>query len=164
MKEKPICFWRETVLPTGKLSQWFNQPFVENGITFPTAEHYMMYHKALLFNDKHIAYMLTSNPARHPREIKALGRKVKNFNNNVWEKHRLSIVTEGNWLKFSQNPDLKDYLLSTGDAELIEASPYDAIWGIGIDERDFKAGKPYTGLNLLGIALMDVRKRLRESE
>lgn len=161
MKNNVLCFWRETDLPTGVLSQWYHKPFQdESGETFSTAEHYMMWRKAKLFNDHHIAKMILE--AKHPRDVKALGRKVKNFNNEIWEKERLKIVIDGNLLKFSQHDDLKRYLLNTEDKELIEASPYDAIWGIGINKYDYFAGKPYHGLNLLGKALMSVRKQLKE--
>lgn len=153
-----LCFWRETNLPIGYLSQWYQSDIVENNITFPTAEHYMMYQKAILFKDYRIAKEILK--AKHPRDVKSLGRKIKNFDSKVWDENKFQIVKNGNYLKFSQNEKLKKYLLSTNNKVLIEASPYDNIWGIGIDEKDYFSGKDFFGLNLLGKALMEVRQLL----
>ncbi|KAM3422687.1 hypothetical protein BST61_g174 [Cercospora zeina] len=92
-------------------------------------EQYMMYHKAMLFNDPSIAsqIMQTTSPKLH----KGLGAKVKNFDEKVWNEHKEGIVENGNWLKFTQDKEPKKRLLSTGDKELVEASPFDRIWGIG---------------------------------
>ena len=95
--------------------------------------------------------------------IKALGRKVEGFEQSVWDKYKYSIVLNGNYAKFIQNQDQLDFLLSTGDKVLVEASPYDTIWGIGMQETDPQVHNPFLwkGENLLGFALMEVRNELR---
>lgn len=144
------------------LSQWFNCKFVVDGQEYHTAEQYMMMQKARLFGDDEIFNAIFF--ANSPREYKALGRKIKNFDDKVWNEHKYDIVVSGNKAKFSQNIDLKNFLLSTGDAILVEASPYDKIWGIGLDKETAKAGiiDDWKGQNLLGCALMDVRDFLKE--
>lgn len=100
----------------------------------------------------------------NPSKIKALGQKVRNFDEIVWSKAKYAIVLNGNYQKFSQNPHLKKFLLQTNDKILVEASPYDAIWGIKMDESDAGAHNPlkWRGQNLLGFALMEVRDALRK--
>ena len=100
---------------------------------------------------------------KDPRKIKALGRKVKNFKESIWDKVKYSVVLNGNYMKFSQNPVLKQFLLSTGDCILVEASPYDGIWGIQMSESEenVKNPKEWRGKNLLGFALMEVRDELK---
>lgn len=161
-----IYFWGHT--PSAKgitqtcLSQWYGVKFEVAGVEYHTAEQYMMAQKALLFDDKEVydQIMLADNP----REYKALGRKIRNFDGKVWDSRKYSIVVEGNKAKFSQNADLREYLLSTGDAILAEASPYDKIWGIGLYAAQAAKGtvQQWKGLNLLGCALMEVRDWLRE--
>ena len=127
-----------------------------------TAEHYMMAEKARLFDNSATDAIVA---AAHPGEAKKLGRKIRNFDQAIWEKHRFDIVVRGNLAKFSQHEPLKQYLLGTGDRVLVEASPHDRIWGIGIAESDPAAQNPYDwkGLNLLGFALMAVREQLQQS-
>ena len=161
-----IYFWGHTQY-AGKvektcLSQWFDCGFEVSGVHYHTAEQYMMAQKALLFNDREIydQIMLADNP----RDYKALGRKIGNFDGKAWDSRKYDIVVEGNKAKFSQNTDLKEFLLSTGDAILVEASPYDKIWGIGLNAAQAAKGtvQQWKGLNLLGCALMEVRDWLRE--
>ena len=99
-----------------------------------------------------------------PKEMKALGKKVKNFDQVIWDKVKYSIVLNGNYYKFSQNPEMRDFLISTGDKILVEASPLDRIWGIGLSAQDHNANKPeaWKGENLLGFALMEVRDELKK--
>lgn len=126
---------------------------------------YMMYHKAILFKDPTVA--LTILKAHHPREVKNLGRKVKNFNQDTWVKHREDIVTKGTLLKFTKpvnDEGLKEKLLATGDQDIVEASPYDRIWGIGFTEKHADDVRDDWGLNLLGKAIMVVRTQLREED
>lgn len=161
---KFLFFWGHTVkdeITKSCFSQWFTGKFEENGIFYKTAEHYMMAGKARLFNDAEILEKILQ--ASTPNQVKALGRKVKNFDPNVWNEHKYEIVKQGNLLKFSQNNKYKDFLLSTGDKILVEASPYDTIWGIGMLETDPRAENPllWNGENLLGFALMEVRDELR---
>ena len=144
-------------------SQWWIQSFHTNEQTYSCMEQFMMAAKAMLFNDAKTYKEIMSST--DPKEIKALGRKVKNFDPNVWNKHKYTIVYCGNVLKFTQNPDLKQILLSTGNSIMAEASPYDAIWGIKLGQSDTRAYNPNTwnGQNLLGFALMQVRDYIREN-
>lgn len=141
-------------------SQWFVAPFQIGGITYPTAEHYMMAGKARLFDDQTVFKEILT--ASDPDMVKRLGRKVKNYDEPTWVEHRFQIVVDGNYAKFSQNPKLKQYLLSTADKIIVEASPLDRIWGTGLaqDHPDSNNPQLWQGLNLLGFALMEVRSRL----
>lgn len=143
------------------LSQWYDASFVVDGQRFLTAEHYMMYQKAKLFGDETAsAAVLVANS---PHDAKVIGRTVKEFDAKVWDAHSMDIVIAGNVAKFSQNPELGAFLISTKDAILVEASPVDRIWGIGLAEDNFDAQDPnqWRGRNLLGFALMAVRTRLQ---
>ena len=143
------------------LSQWWPAPFSVDGIAYPTAEHFMMAEKARLFGDADVEGRVLA--AGTPKAAKALGREVQPFDSAKWDGARFDAVVRGNIAKFSQNPHLQRFLESTGDAVLVEASPVDAIWGIGLAEDDPRARRPvqWRGLNLLGFALMEVRARLR---
>ncbi|KAF2206499.1 hypothetical protein CERZMDRAFT_6310, partial [Cercospora zeae-maydis SCOH1-5] len=158
----PLFFWKPTQ-EHGYLGQWHMSAFTDTSNesqTFCCAEQYMMYHKAVLFNDSSIAaqIMRTTSPKQH----KALGAKVKKFDEKVWNEHKEEIVEKGNWLKFTQSEELKNRLLSTGERELLEASPYDRIWGIGFHAGTaLKVNRDLWGQNLLGKALMRVRDRLK---
>jgi ribA/ribD-fused uncharacterized protein len=123
----------------------------------------MMAEKARTFNDMD-AYQKIMN-AETPKEMKALGRQVRNFDAFVWNKRAKQVVVQGNIHKFSQNDDLLKFLLSTGDKVLVEASPYDKIWGIGMSERDYGVDNPHNwkGMNWLGFALMEARDELRKT-
>ncbi len=117
--------------------------------------------KAELFGDQEIRKQILA--CSNPKEIKALGRKVQGFDQEVWDRFKYAIVLNGNWCKFSQNRDLREFLLSTGDSILAEASPYDSIWGIRLSADSPEAQDPmkWRGQNLLGFALMEVRDELR---
>ena len=123
----------------------------------------MMAEKARLFNNDDIRQRIIA--ARHPDEAKKLGRQVRGFDPQVWDEQKYELVKTGNHQKFSQNPPLKNYLLTTGDRVLVEASPVDAIWGIGLaaDHADAQAPARWQGENLLGFALMEVRDQLRSA-
>ncbi|GBU09290.1 swarming motility protein [Gammaproteobacteria bacterium] len=146
---------------SGCFSQWHKSDFSDNGLIFNCAEQYMMYSKALLFSDKSSASDILL--AQHPRTQKMIGRKIKNFDEQIWLFFRGSIVFSANYAKFSQSDDLKSMLLNTGSSIIAEASPSDKIWGIGLAESDQLALNPknWKGMNLLGIALMQVRASLR---
>jgi ribA/ribD-fused uncharacterized protein len=128
----PVYFWHPQPVDTGYLSQWYACAFTAPPLyppptestphlTFMTAEQFMMYHKALLFEDTKVAQKIMAEP--NPRKQKALGRKVKNFDDKKWEEEREKIVEEGNWYKFTcAKEGLKEKLLSTGDRELVEVS------------------------------------------
>ncbi|GEN68710.1 NADAR family protein [Chryseobacterium rhizosphaerae] len=161
---KFLFFWGHTVkdeITKSCFSQWFTGKFEENGIVYNTAEHYMMAGKARLFNDPETLEKILQ--ASTPNQVKSLGRKVKNFDPKLWDEYKYEIVKQGNLLKFSQNQKYKDFLLSTNNKILVEASPYDTIWGIGMLETDSRAENPllWNGENLLGFALMEVRDELR---
>ncbi|WP_306750452.1 NADAR family protein [Saccharothrix yanglingensis] len=164
--EEYLFFWGHRTrpgAPVGKqcLSQWFEAPFTEDGRTYPTAEHHMMVGKALLFGDGDTAGRVLR--ARTPGEAKALGRQVRGFDEDTWVAHRVDLVVRANLGKFGAHDDLRAFLLGTGDRVLVEASPVDRVWGIGLAEDDERAADPaaWRGLNLLGQALMTVRERLR---
>lgn len=160
-----LFFWGHSGRPgaaLGKecLSQWYPASFNVDGQTYPTAEHYMMAQKAELFADAHSAMQIRA--CRHPAEAKEIGRHVRGFDDEGWEEHRFDIVATGSYAKFSQNPTLRAFLLSTGSRVLVEASPNDTIWGIGLAEKERAALDPqrWRGLNLLGFALMHARARM----
>lgn len=138
-------------------SQWYEAPFVVDGVAYSTAEHYMMAEKARLFGDEETRALVLSS--KTPKDAKALGRKVIGFDEKVWLSNRFSIVTRANQEKFKQNPELAEFLLNTGAKILVEASPVDAIWGIGLAQDDARArdANLWPGLNLLGFSLMRVR-------
>lgn len=142
------------------LSQWWPAAFTVEGVEYATAEHFMMAEKARLFGDAEIARRIVE--ADGPQEAKALGREVRGFDGDTWKEHRSDVVVRGNLAKFSQNPLLAAFLTGTGETVLVEASPRDAIWGIGLGAENPRAGRPeeWRGLNLLGFALMEVRERL----
>lgn len=129
--------------------------------TYCCMEQFMMAAKAELFGDGEIRAQILES--RDPKQIKALGRKVRNFDQTLWDRAKYSIVLNGNWCKFSQNRALRDFLLSTGDSVLAEASPFDGIWGIRFPAASSEARDPlkWRGENLLGFALMEVRDELR---
>ena len=145
----------------GPLSQWAHSPF-QIELHYSTAEQYMMAMKAIHFGDV-VAYNRINNSSS-PREQKAIGRTVKNFNVEEWNKVSRSHVFRGNVAKFQQNPRLRDYILSTGERELVEASPTDVIWGIGLAEHDplIYDRTNWRGTNWLGEVLMQVRTFLRK--
>lgn len=159
-----LYFWGHTPGQQGVgkwvLSQWWPSPFTVDGRTFATAEHYMMWGKARLFDDDRTAADVLA--AGDPKRAKDLGRQVRGFDQSTWEAHRADIVTTGNVHKFGQHPDLREFLLGTGDHVLVEASPLDRVWGIGLREDDPRARDPaqWRGLNLLGFALCAVRDAL----
>lgn len=145
-------FWK------GPLSQWTNSEFIDDeGITYNTAEQYMMYQKAKLFGDVEIMREILNTTS--PREQQKLGRLVNNFDQNIWNENAISIVTKGNIYKFSQNKHLRDLLIETKDKFLVEASPIDKVWGIGLAEDNplIVDESNWQGTNWLGICLMNTR-------
>jgi ribA/ribD-fused uncharacterized protein len=158
-------FWAPTVAADGRLtdaclSQWWSSEFVVDGVTYTSAEQWMMAGKARLFDDREAldAILATHDPAR----VKKLGKTVRRFDEATWKARCLDLVTDGNVAKFSADPALRAHLLGTGDAVLAEASPVDTIWGIGLaaDHPDARDPRRWRGSNLLGFALMRARARL----
>jgi ribA/ribD-fused uncharacterized protein len=145
------------------LSQWYDAPFKEQGISYKSAEHYMMAAKAKLFADTAALREILDSP--NPGDVKAIGRRIKGYDDDQWNQYRYSIVVAGNYAKFEQHAALKEYLLLTGDRILVEASPTDKIWGIGLSKNDPEAANPnmWKGANLLGFALMEARELIRFS-
>lgn len=163
---KYLFFWGHQPSKDGHVakscfSQWWQSPFLDNGITYQTAEHWMMAAKARLFNDTEIMEQIIA--AESPGEVKKLGRMIGGFDPGVWDENKYQIVVEGNYKKFSQHDDLKSFLINTGDRILVEASPVDSIWGIGMEEKHSGVENPlnWKGENLLGYALMEVRDKLQ---
>lgn len=157
-----VFFWNpepelDGSIGPGCLSQWWPAPFVVDGVRYATAEHFMMAGKARVFGDVEAEASVLADD--DPAHAKAVGRAVRGYDTAVWAEHRVDVVTRGNVAKFSQHPDLATYLASTGDAVLVEASPEDRIWGIGLAADHPDASRPgrWPGRNLLGFALADVR-------
>lgn len=152
----------------GPLSQWapFSFSVYNSSLhrieTFKTAEHYMMAQKAKVFNDMTARERILKAPT--PKEAKALGRSIRGFNEVQWSLYKVDIVIRGNVFKAMQNERFCQALLLTKDKLLIEASPYDTIWGVGIDENDRRINYPkqWPGKNLLGYSLMEVRSIVKE--
>ena len=163
---KYTFFWGHTKSKDNSItkscfSQWYEAEFTVNGLLFKNAEQYMMNEKAKLFDDTIVFNQIMA--ADSPKEVKELGRKIANFDSQIWNQNKFNIVVDGNYAKFSQNPELADFLLKTDDSVIVEASPYDKIWGIGLAENDKDIKNPllWKGLNLLGYALMIVREKLK---
>lgn len=161
LQAKYIFFWghqsKNNQIDKACFSQWFPASFTINDVTYPTAEHYMMAEKARLFNDIETLSKILN--AKTPAQAKALGREVKSYDDQLWIENRFDIVVTANLAKFEQNTDLKTFLISTSNRILVEASPVDKIWGIGLAQDHPDAHQPmlWQGLNLLGFALMKVR-------
>lgn len=162
---KYLYFWGHTpkqthIVDKSCFSQWFSAQFELDGIKYLTAEHYMMAQKAKLFHDDEIFDQILK--VKHPNEAKQLGRKVQNYDEQVWKEKRFNIVLQANLAKFSQHSELRDFLIATHDRILVEASPVDSIWGVGMaqDHVDIQNPEKWKGLNLLGFALMQVRAQL----
>ncbi|WP_136667263.1 NADAR family protein [Flavobacterium sp. H122] len=166
-KNKFLFFWGHQKSKDGSItktcfSQWWESSFTVDGVTYKTAEHWMMAKKAELFGDKEILEKILI--CNSPAEVKKLGREVRNYMDKLWLSNRYQIVKEGNFHKFNQNDELKEFLLNTNERVLVEASPVDSIWGIGLtaDHEDSEFPEKWKGLNLLGFALMEVRDQLRD--
>lgn len=161
-----LYFWGHTapanVVTKACFSQWYLADFRIKRVSYRSTEHFMMEQKAMLFGDHEIAR--AARTAATCADAKALGRQVRDFDDEVWARERMRIVVQGNLAKFSQNRRLSEFLLSTGDQVLVEASPVDTVWGIGLSESAAREVGPngWKGLNLLGYALMQVREQLRD--
>lgn len=144
------------------LSNFFYCPIVYMDTTFLSSEQLFMYIKAMSFGDEIAAGRIINYPS--PSKCKSIGRKVKNFDADIWDMVSYGAMYQACFAKFSQNEKLGQYLLSTGDKILVEASPRDSIWGIGMDINYAESTPPEVwmkhGENRLGKVLMDVRKVL----
>lgn len=161
-----VFFWKDEddkpYVSEKCLSQWYYAPFMVNNQWYSCAEQYMMAEKACLFGDYDIYQQILNQSDQ--MAIKKLGRMVHNFKEDIWQQHRSEIIKRANMAKFSQNKSLMDFLLSTGDRILVKASPYDVIYGVGIEEHNPNILDPHKwrGLNLLGFTLMEIRDMLGE--
>ena len=160
-----LFFWghqpsKDGVINQSCLSQWYLCDFKNDGIIYSSTEQYMMAEKARLFLDNENLELILSN--NNPKVIKELGKSVSNFNEDIWNKNKYSVVLYGNYLKFSQNTELGNYLKNTEGLVIVEASPLDNIWGIGMKKDEIGIENPinWKGKNLLGFALMEVRDML----
>ena len=161
-----ILFWahvnkKQTRQGEYMLSQWYQSPFSVNEVVYKSAGQWMMARKALLFGDRE-AYKKILDADR-PDQVRSIGVAITGFDEAKWTEWKYEIVKEGNFHKFNQNKKLRAYLLSTGDAVLAEANPFDKVWGIGLSADSKQVSDPYAweGLNLLGFALMEIREYLR---
>lgn len=149
-----VFFW------SGVFSQWYPCKFIIDGIEYNCAEQYMMAEKARIFQDYEIEKKILQE--KFPKEQKNLGRQVKKFDVEIWVDKCELVVYNGNMAKFSQNQDLLEKLMNTGNRQLVEASPYDKIWGIGLVETDIRCldETQWRGLNKLGNILVKVRSSM----
>lgn len=179
-----IFFWQENK-PHGEFCQWFQCTFrlksseitsligthiysdnPDQQVRFKCGEQFMMFCKAARFGDAESQRQIFATDM--PRKMKAIGRKVQGFDEEVWSEIKVKVVETGNYAKFTQDENLKKLLLDTGNNELIEASPFDPIWGIGYaagtgaEKAEVMRNRQNWGQNLLGKVLMEVRRRLRE--
>ena len=163
---KYLFFWGHQPSKDGSISsscfsQWWIGDFVIDGIKYQSAEHFMMAEKARLFNDDEMLNKILNSSS--PAQAKKFGRNVTGFNPELWDDNKLEIVTKANMAKFSQNQEMKEFLINTNKKVIVEASPVDEIWGIGLAKDSNHADNPlkWRGENLLGFALMEVREQLK---
>lgn len=168
-KFKFVFFWGHTASQDGQIhetcfSQWWPSCFTVDGVAYTCAEQFMMAEKARMFGDEEMREKILQT--RQPKEMKAYGRAVKNFDEAQWKTACCEIVKKGNLAKFSQNQDLWDYMKNTKKRILVEASPRDRIWGIGMGKQNPDAENPvkWRGTNFLGFTLMEVRDLLTDQE
>jgi ribA/ribD-fused uncharacterized protein len=159
MENEKFTFFYRSASP---FSQWYSGFFEADGIAYNCAEQYMMHQKAVLFGDAEMAEKILQ--AKTPSEQKALGRKVRNFDAQVWNENAKKLVYQGNYAKFKNNPKLLEVLMATDGTTLVEASPTDKIWGIGLDENDARAysRETWQGTNWLGEVLTQLREDLKK--
>lgn len=153
-----IFFWG------GIFSNWYPCKFIYKNIEFNCSEQALMYEKAILFKDREIAQKILD--AKTPKEQKALGRLVKNYNENIWSKNREKIMINILLAKFTSNNKLKNVMIKYKNYQFVEASPFDRIWGIGLHEDNelIKDETNWRGQNLLGKALTKVCNQINNME
>lgn len=158
------AFEKNAVSPflKGPLSQWHKESFVVDGITYKTAEHYMMAQKAIFFEDQESYHLIMKSDS--PKEVQAMGRMVANFDESLWDSIRSVIVYNGNVAKFTQCKSAYDELMKTKDTYLAEGNPNDLIWGTGLstDDPAILDKSKWKGRNLLGRILTLIRTELEE--
>ena len=151
-----VWFWQ------GPFSNFHSCEFTEDGLRYNCSEQYFMAKKALLFKDIEMYNKIMST--NNPKSQKSYGRKVKNFDDKIWYLECEKIMYNANLLKYSQNEELQKLLLQTENKELVEASPYDKIWGVGLGPRDKNIidKNKWKGLNKLGKVLIKVRYNIKK--
>ena len=156
-KRSYTFFWRNDE-ENGEFSNWYECPFVIDDFKYFCVEQYMMAQKAKMFHDAESYTKILR--ANSPSGCKRRGKMVIPFNQKAWDEVKYDIVKTGNRAKYEQNPDLKKLLLSTGNSIMAEASPKDAVWGIGMDAETAATTDPsgWPGDNLLGKILMELRE------
>ena len=169
---RPCYYFWKPDQQDGYMSNWYRAEFfitdanTGNQLWFDCSEQYFMWQKANLFHDEEIAKQIME--AMTPYNYKALGQRVRNFNQEEWDENKIQIMIDANYYKFTQNPDLKSELLQTGDAILVEASPYDRVWGTGLSTQTVKGiyqdMLQWPGQNLLGKVLMNVREIIKSED
>jgi ribA/ribD-fused uncharacterized protein len=154
IRENYALFWG------GVFSNWYKSKFEVKGVYFNCVEQFMMACKALQFNDHETLELIMKS--NDPSAQKAYGRKIRNYDDTIWKQIRYPVVREGVFAKFDQNPHLQTVLLNTDPFIIVESSPKDIIWGVGLaaDHKDVTNPGMWKGTNLLGMALMDVRATL----
>ena len=161
-----LFFWVHQPSPDGKvtascLSQWWPCEFTDGDLRYCCAEQFMMAAKARCFHDEFTQHRILAE--NDPAAIKKLGRQVRNFSPVLWNEKKCAIVIEGISSSSCRKLPYEIFLLTTGDMVMVEASPSDCIWGIGLrrDDPDSREPEKWRGENLLGFALMEVRDLLR---
>lgn len=145
----------------GFLSNWYKSDFTVDGVKFSSAEQYIMYKKCLILGESVLASQILD--IDDPAEQKRIARNTTNYSETLWGGRRQAVVMRGLYAKFSQNDELRQKLLDTGDAFLVECSWADRTWACGQDlsSRE-KAYMPrWRGKNILGFTLMEVRDMLK---
>ncbi len=158
-KEKIIYFWKPNEA-YGFLSNWHYAPFTLDDKKFINSEQYFMWSKLQLFDPTNKELENTLLTTINSSIMKNIGRNIKNFNQDIWDKNKYNIMKKALMAKFTQNKELHTLLLKTKTYKLVEASPYDKVWGIGIDKKAAMNGIKYQGENLLGKVLMEIREAL----
>ena len=155
--ERFVLFFRPYEV-NGVCSNWYKSNFTsKHGVKFNCTEQYLMYEKAKLFKDEEVANEILKET--NPKEMKAYGRKVKNYDDKLWACNRYGTMIQGLYDKFSQNQELKDWIILAECEHFVECSPYDGIWGIKtpMDSEDCLYPERWNGENWLGKCLDDVR-------
>jgi ribA/ribD-fused uncharacterized protein len=159
-----IYFWKHDEIPYGVFCNWSPHSIQIDEITFATAEHALMFGKAILFKDEEASKKLITS--KDPKEAKSIGRTVKDFDEQIWDQHKFTIMCKVLLAKVNQHKIIKDLLLTTQDATIVEASPLDDIWGIGLGAKKAALVGPskWKGQNLLGKAWEYVRNEIKKQQ
>lgn len=159
--ENHVLFFGHTNL-FGELSNFYPCEFIDNGVKYNCTEQYFMKKKQETFDPTNTILAKKIMESTNPLSIKKYGKQVKNFDEETWKKIRANVMFDGNFLKYTQNENLKKLLLSTNNKILVEASPYDKIWGAGMNaQKIIDCNYKFKGQNLLGAVLMEVRKQIK---